>query len=140
MHQKKENGIIARVVEKVKIYSFLPLLLSLFPSIYLHFPVSLSMASWPLTCLFLPLSGPDRLQSVLLGIVILLAYRLEFTDTFPVHTQGFFCYDSAYAKPYPGPEAASRAPPALIYALVTAGPTFTVRRCGSHPGWMDARE
>ncbi|EGV96172.1 Lipid phosphate phosphatase-related protein type 2 [Cricetulus griseus] len=65
-------------------------------------------------------------ESVLLGIVILLAYRLEFTDTFPVHTQGFFCYDSAYAKPYPGPEAASRAPPALIYALVTAGPTFTI--------------
>lgn len=66
-------------------------------------------------------------QSVLLGIVVLLAYRLEFTDTFPVHTQGFFCYDSTYAKPYPGPEAASRVPPALIYALVTAGPTLTVR-------------
>ena len=65
-------------------------------------------------------------ESVLLGIVVLLAYRLEFTDTFPVHTQGFFCYDSAYAKPYPGPEAASRAPPALIYALVTAGPTLTI--------------
>lgn len=66
-------------------------------------------------------------QSVLLGVVVLLAYRLEFTDTFPVHTQGFFCYDSTYAKPYPGPEAASRVPPALIYALVTAGPILTVR-------------
>uniref|UniRef100_H0V603 Phospholipid phosphatase related 2 n=1 Tax=Cavia porcellus TaxID=10141 RepID=H0V603_CAVPO len=65
-------------------------------------------------------------ESVLLGIVVLLAYRLEFTDTFPVHTQGFFCYDSTYAKPYPGPEATSRAPPALIYALVTAGPTLTI--------------
>lgn len=65
---------------------------------------------------------------MLLGIVVLLAYRLEFTDTFPVHTQGFFCYDSTYAKPYPGPEAASRAPPALIYALVTAGPILTVSR------------
>nr|KAF6349741.1 phospholipid phosphatase related 2 [Myotis myotis] len=65
-------------------------------------------------------------ESVLLGVVVLLAYRLEFTDTFPVHTQGFFCYDSTYAKPYPGPEAASRAPPALIYALVTAGPTLTI--------------
>ncbi|XP_022262738.1 phospholipid phosphatase-related protein type 2 isoform X7 [Canis lupus baileyi] len=65
-------------------------------------------------------------ESVLLGIVVLLAYRLEFTDTFPVHTQGFFCYDSTYAKPYPGPEAASRVPPALIYALVTAGPTLTI--------------
>lgn len=92
------------------------------------------MASDLLLSLFASL-GPDRLQSVLLGIVVLLAYRLEFTDTFPVHTQGFFCYDSAYAKPYPGPEAASRAPPALIYALVTAGPTFTVRWCGS-PGGM----
>ncbi|XP_064426732.1 phospholipid phosphatase-related protein type 2 isoform X2 [Mirounga angustirostris] len=65
-------------------------------------------------------------ESVLLGIVVLLAYRLEFTDTFPVHTQGFFCYDNTYAKPYPGPEAASRVPPALIYALVTAGPTLTI--------------
>ncbi|KFO28774.1 Lipid phosphate phosphatase-related protein type 2 [Fukomys damarensis] len=65
-------------------------------------------------------------ESVLLGIVVLLAYRLEFTDTFPVHTQGFFCYDSTYAKPYPGPEASSRAPPTLIYALVTAGPTLTI--------------
>nr|XP_031545658.1 phospholipid phosphatase-related protein type 2 [Vicugna pacos] len=65
-------------------------------------------------------------ESVLLGIVVLLAYRLEFTDTFPVHTQGFFCYDSTYAKPYPGPEAASRVPPALVYALVTAGPTLTI--------------
>ncbi|XP_034513701.1 phospholipid phosphatase-related protein type 2 isoform X3 [Ailuropoda melanoleuca] len=42
-----------------------------------------------------------------------------------VFVEGFFCYDSTYAKPYPGPEAASRAPPALIYALVTAGPTLT---------------
>ncbi|XP_055457232.1 phospholipid phosphatase-related protein type 2 [Psammomys obesus] len=65
-------------------------------------------------------------ESALLGIVVLLAYRLEFTDTFPVHAQGFFCHDSAYAKPYPGPEAASRAPPALVYALVTAGPTLTI--------------
>ncbi|XP_058146132.1 phospholipid phosphatase-related protein type 2 isoform X3 [Dasypus novemcinctus] len=65
-------------------------------------------------------------ESVLLGFVVLLAYRLEFTDTFTVHAQGFFCYDSTYAKPYPGPEAASRAPPALVYALVTAGPTLTI--------------
>ncbi|XP_032484161.1 phospholipid phosphatase-related protein type 2 isoform X5 [Phocoena sinus] len=43
-----------------------------------------------------------------------------------VFVEGFFCYDSTYAKPYPGPEAASRAPPALIYALVTAGPTLTI--------------
>lgn len=109
----------------------------------LSISLSLTLTSRPLTSsyLFLLLSGPGWLQSVLLGIVVLLAYRLEFTDTFPVHTQGFFCYDSAYAKPYPGPEAASRAPPALIYALVTAGPTLTVRWCGSgHPGWMQGVE
>ncbi|XP_036606293.1 phospholipid phosphatase-related protein type 2 [Trichosurus vulpecula] len=65
-------------------------------------------------------------ESVLLGAVVLLAYRLEYTDTFPVHMQGFFCYDSTYAKPYPGPEASSRVPPALIYPLVTAGPAITI--------------
>ncbi|XP_054319958.1 phospholipid phosphatase-related protein type 2 isoform X5 [Pongo pygmaeus] len=43
-----------------------------------------------------------------------------------VFVEGFFCYDSTYAKPYPGPEAASRVPPALVYALVTAGPTLTI--------------
>ncbi|XP_068939123.1 phospholipid phosphatase-related protein type 2 isoform X2 [Petaurus breviceps papuanus] len=65
-------------------------------------------------------------ESVLLGAVVLLAYRLEYTDTFPVHMQGFFCYDSTYAKPYPGPEASSRVPPALVYPLVTAGPAITI--------------
>ncbi|OWK11629.1 PLPPR2, partial [Cervus elaphus hippelaphus] len=81
---------------------------------------------FPLSSLSISLPTLTGRQSVLLGIVVLLAYRLEFTDTFPVHTQGFFCYDSTYAKPYPGPEATSRAPPALIYALVTAGPTLTI--------------
>uniref|UniRef100_A0A6I8PI67 Phospholipid phosphatase related 2 n=1 Tax=Ornithorhynchus anatinus TaxID=9258 RepID=A0A6I8PI67_ORNAN len=65
-------------------------------------------------------------QLVILAAVVLLAYQLEYTDTFPVHVQGFFCYDSTYAKPYPGPEEASRAPPVLVYSLVTAGPTLTV--------------
>ncbi|CAM4610035.1 unnamed protein product [Lepidochelys kempii] len=56
----------------------------------------------------------------------LLAYHFEYTDTFPVHIQGFFCYDSTYAKPYPGPEDASRAPPVLVYSLVTAVPTAMI--------------
>lgn len=64
---------------------------------------------------------------MILAGTVLLAYHFEYTDTFPVHLQGFFCYDSAYAKPYPGPEDASRAPPVLVYSLVTAVPTVMVR-------------
>uniref|UniRef100_A0ACB8EMC3 Phospholipid phosphatase- protein type 2 n=1 Tax=Sphaerodactylus townsendi TaxID=933632 RepID=A0ACB8EMC3_9SAUR len=63
---------------------------------------------------------------VILAGTVLLAYHFEYTDTFPVHLQGFFCYDSAYAKPYPGPEDASRAPPVLVYSLVTAVPTVMI--------------
>lgn len=104
---------------------------SLFPCLCVCLSLHVPSSGLTLTLLFPSLSiSPSTLtgrQSVLLGVVVLLAYRLEFTDTFPVHTQGFFCYDSTYAKPYPGPEAASRAPPSLIYALVTAGPTLTVR-------------
>lgn len=57
---------------------------------------------------------------------VLLAYYFEYTDTFPVHNQGFFCFDKTYSKPYPGPEDNSRAPPVLVYSLVTAIPTVTV--------------
>uniref|UniRef100_A0A8C6TA38 Phospholipid phosphatase related 2b n=1 Tax=Neogobius melanostomus TaxID=47308 RepID=A0A8C6TA38_9GOBI len=56
---------------------------------------------------------------------VLLAYYFEYTDTFPVHVQGFFCFDKAYSKPYPGPEDNSKAPPVLVYSLVTAIPTVT---------------
>lgn len=66
-------------------------------------------------------------QLVIMAGTVVLAYHFEYTDTFPVHLQGFFCYDSAYAKPYPGPEDTSRAPPVLVYSLVTAVPTVTVR-------------
>ncbi|KAM9610645.1 uncharacterized protein ACIBXB_022339, partial [Morphnus guianensis] len=62
----------------------------------------------------------------ILGGTAALAYQLEFTDAFPVHDGGFFCRDPAYGRPYPGPPAASRAPPALVYALVTAVPVLTV--------------
>ncbi|KAF3687544.1 Phospholipid phosphatase-related protein type 2 [Channa argus] len=63
---------------------------------------------------------------------VLLAYYFEYTDTFPVHIQGFFCFDKAYSKPYPGPEENSKAPPVLVYSLITAIPTVTImRRPGS---------
>ena len=58
---------------------------------------------------------------------VLLAYYFEYTDTFPVHIQGFFCYDKTFSKPYPGPDEGSKTPPLLIYSLVTAIPTVTVR-------------
>lgn len=57
---------------------------------------------------------------------VLLAYYFEYTDTFPVHVQGFFCYDKTFSKPYPGPEENSKVPPVLVYSLVTAIPTITV--------------
>lgn len=69
---------------------------------------------------------PPPRQLGILGGTAALAYQLEFTDAFPVHDGGFFCRDPAYGRPYPGPPAASRAPPALVYALVTAVPVLTV--------------
>ncbi|XP_074710865.1 LOW QUALITY PROTEIN: phospholipid phosphatase-related protein type 2 [Strix uralensis] len=67
----------------------------------------------------------------ILGGTAALAYQLEFTDAFPVHDGGFFCRDPAYGRPYPGPPAASRAPPALVYALVTTVPVLTVSGGGA---------
>ncbi|XDV36371.1 hypothetical protein PO909_006163 [Leuciscus waleckii] len=66
-------------------------------------------------------------QLVIMAGTVLLAYYFEYTDTFPVHVQGFFCFDKAFSKPYPGPEDDSKAPPVLVYSLVTAIPTVTVR-------------
>ncbi|KPP69712.1 hypothetical protein Z043_111512 [Scleropages formosus] len=74
-------------------------------------------------------------QLVIMAGTVLLAYYFEYTDTFPVHIQGFFCYDKAFSKPYPGPEDSSKAPPVLVYSLVTAIPTVTV---GLLPG-VDGR-
>lgn len=65
-------------------------------------------------------------QLVIMAGTVLLAYYFEYTDTFSVHIQGFFCFDKAYSKPYPGPEDNSTAPPVLVYSLVTAIPTVTV--------------
>lgn len=66
-------------------------------------------------------------QLVIMAGTVLLAYYFEYTDTFPVHIQGFFCFDKTFSKPYPGPEDESKAPPVLVYALVTAIPTVMVR-------------
>ncbi|ELV10503.1 Lipid phosphate phosphatase-related protein type 5 [Tupaia chinensis] len=57
----------------------------------------------------------------------MLAYYFEYTDTFTVNVQGFFCHDSAYRKPYPGPEDSSAVPPVLLYSLA-AGVPVLVRR------------
>lgn len=65
-------------------------------------------------------------QLVIMAGTVLLAYYFEYTDTFPVHIQGFFCYDKTFSKPYPGPEENSKVPPVLVYSLVTAIPTITV--------------
>lgn len=65
-------------------------------------------------------------QLVIMAGTVLLAYYFEYTDTFPVHIQGFFCFDKSYSKPFPGPEDNSKAPPVLVYSLVTAIPTVTV--------------
>ncbi|XP_037332707.2 phospholipid phosphatase-related protein type 2a isoform X1 [Pungitius pungitius] len=65
-------------------------------------------------------------ELVIMAGTVLLAYYFEYTDTFPVHVQGFFCYDKTFSKPYPGPDDASKIPPVLIYSLVTAIPTLTI--------------
>uniref|UniRef100_A0A663FF86 Phospholipid phosphatase related 2 n=1 Tax=Aquila chrysaetos chrysaetos TaxID=223781 RepID=A0A663FF86_AQUCH len=64
----------------------------------------------------------------ILGGTAALAYQLEFTDAFPVHDGGFFCRDPAYG----------RAPPALVYALVTAVPVLTVSGLGGGRGGTPA--
>ncbi|XP_075888753.1 phospholipid phosphatase-related protein type 2a isoform X2 [Nelusetta ayraudi] len=65
-------------------------------------------------------------ELVIMAGTVLLAYYFEYTDTFPVHMQGFFCYDASFSKPYPGPESTSKIPPVLIYSLVIVIPTFTI--------------
>lgn len=72
-------------------------------------------------------------QLVIMAATIMLAYYFEYTDTFGVHVQGFFCYDSAYTKPYLGPEEQSAVPPALLYALVAGVPTLVVSTHSNRP-------
>lgn len=65
-------------------------------------------------------------QLVIMAGTIMLAYYFEYTDTFSVHVQGFFCYDTTYTKPYLGPEDSSAVPPVLLYAVVAGLPTLLV--------------
>ncbi|KPP67284.1 lipid phosphate phosphatase-related protein type 5a-like [Scleropages formosus] len=65
-------------------------------------------------------------QLVIMAGTVMLAYYFEYTDTFDVHVQGFFCYDSSYAKPYLGPEESSAVPPAVLYAVVTGVPALVI--------------
>ncbi|XP_038649849.1 phospholipid phosphatase-related protein type 5-like isoform X1 [Scyliorhinus canicula] len=61
-------------------------------------------------------------QLVIMAGTVMLAYYFEYTDTFNVHVQGFFCHDGSYTKPYPGPDEISAIPPALLYSLVAGVP------------------
>ncbi|XP_053716549.1 phospholipid phosphatase-related protein type 5-like isoform X4 [Synchiropus splendidus] len=65
-------------------------------------------------------------QLVIMAGTVMLAYYFEYTDTFTVHVQGFFCYDTAYTKPYLGPEDRSAVPPILLYAVVAGLPTLLI--------------
>ncbi|XP_036441538.1 phospholipid phosphatase-related protein type 5 isoform X3 [Colossoma macropomum] len=65
-------------------------------------------------------------ELVIMAGTVMLAYYFEYTDTFNVHVQGFFCYDSAYTKPYLGPEETSAIPPAVLYAVVAGVPTLVI--------------
>ncbi|XP_066548683.1 phospholipid phosphatase-related protein type 5-like isoform X2 [Amia ocellicauda] len=78
--------------------------------------------------MFLPFSCTIMLyfQLVIMAGTVMLAYYFEYTDTFNVHVQGFFCYDSSYTKPYLGPEDTSAIPPALLYAVVAGVPTLVI--------------
>ncbi|XP_060778021.1 phospholipid phosphatase-related protein type 5 isoform X1 [Neoarius graeffei] len=73
-----------------------------------------------------PLTTMLYFQLVIMAGTVMLAYYFEYTDTFSVHVQGFFCYDNAYTKPYPGPEEASAIPPALLYTVVAGVPTLVI--------------
>lgn len=76
-----------------------------------------------------PLTTMLYFQLVIMAGTVMLAYYFEYTDTFNVHVQGFFCYDSAYTKPYLGPEETSAIPPAVLYAVVAGVPTLVVSFC-----------
>ncbi|KAG5847382.1 phospholipid phosphatase-related protein type 5a [Anguilla rostrata] len=65
-------------------------------------------------------------QLVIMAGTVMLAYYFEYTDTFNVRVQGFFCYDSSYTKPYLGPEESSAVPPAVLYAVVSGVPALVI--------------
>ncbi|XP_072275947.1 phospholipid phosphatase-related protein type 5 isoform X2 [Pyxicephalus adspersus] len=65
-------------------------------------------------------------QMVIMAGTVMLAYYFEYTDTFTVNVQGFFCFDSTYTKPYPGPDESSDIPPVLLFSLVTGVPVLVI--------------
>ncbi|KAM5162041.1 Hypothetical predicted protein [Marmota monax] len=65
-------------------------------------------------------------EMVIMAGTVMLAYYFEYTDTFTVNVQGFFCHDSAYRKPYPGPEDSSAVPPVLLYSLAAGVPVLVI--------------
>ncbi|ELK05818.1 Lipid phosphate phosphatase-related protein type 5 [Pteropus alecto] len=65
-------------------------------------------------------------QMVIMAGTVMLAYYFEYTDTFTVNVQGFFCHDSAYRKPDPGPEDSSAVPPVLLYSLAAGVPVLVI--------------
>ncbi|XP_030063094.1 phospholipid phosphatase-related protein type 5 [Microcaecilia unicolor] len=65
-------------------------------------------------------------EMVIMAGTVMLAYYFEYTDTFTVNVQGFFCYDSSYSKPYPGPDESSDIPPTLLFSLVAGVPVLVI--------------
>ncbi|XP_065511859.1 phospholipid phosphatase-related protein type 5 isoform X1 [Caloenas nicobarica] len=65
-------------------------------------------------------------EMVIMAGTVMLAYYFEYTDTFAVNVQGFFCYEGAYRKPYPGPEDRSAVPPVLLYSLTAGVPVLVI--------------
>ncbi|XP_067828977.1 phospholipid phosphatase-related protein type 2a isoform X2 [Heptranchias perlo] len=66
------------------------------------------------------------IELIIMVGTVLVAYYFEYTDTFTVHNQGFFCFDNTYMKPYPGPEETSLLPPVLLHSLASAVPMATI--------------
>ncbi|TRZ18247.1 hypothetical protein HGM15179_008913 [Zosterops borbonicus] len=73
-----------------------------------------------------PLTSMLYFQMVIMAGTVMLAYYFEYTDTFTVNVQGFFCYEGAYRKPYPGPEDRSAVPPVLLYSLTAGVPVLVM--------------
>ncbi|KAG8441400.1 hypothetical protein GDO86_006948 [Hymenochirus boettgeri] len=79
-------------------------------------------------------------ELVLMAGTVILSYHFEYTDTFPVHTQGFFCYDSTLSKPYPVQRAQAGLPHVccirsslfLPIIMILLGEVISVL---THPHW-----
>ncbi|KAI1239660.1 hypothetical protein IHE44_0011084 [Lamprotornis superbus] len=63
---------------------------------------------------------------VIMAGTVLLAYYFEYTDTFQVHIQGFFCQDGNLMKPYPGTEDESFISPLVLYCVLASTPTAII--------------